>query len=132
MEGQVIFEDDPNSECGKHRANAFAETMVSARRYEPRPPAKDAPPSEVPTSARSTGRVVPVDARGAFSFKNLQPGTYQIDPAAPASGWYLRSIALGRNAAANVSRDGLSLKRGDHVTGLAATFAEGAAKFKGH
>jgi len=132
IEGQVTFEDDPNSECGKHRASAFAETMVGARRYEARPPAKDAPPSDVPTSARSSGRVVAVDARGAFNVKNLQPGTYQIDPAPPASGWYVRSITLGRNAAANVSRDGLGLKRGDHVTGLAVTFAEGAAKFKGH
>jgi protocatechuate 3,4-dioxygenase beta subunit len=133
MEGQVTFEDDPNSECGKHRANAFAETMISARRYEPRPPARDAPPSDVPTSARSGGRVLPVDARGFFSFKNLQPGTYQIDPAPPpASGWYLRSITLGRNSLANVSRDGLNLKRGDHVNGLVVTFAEGAAKFKGH
>ncbi len=132
FEGQVIFEDDPNSECGKHRAIAFAETVINTRRYEARPPAKDAPPADVPTTSRNMSRAVPVDGRGAFNFKNLQAGTYQIDVGAQPPGWYTRSITLARNAAANISHDGLSLKRGERVTGVAVTFAEGAGKFMGH
>jgi hypothetical protein len=131
IEGRVIFEADPNAPCGKHRANVFTETMVSSRRYEPRPQSKDTPPSDVPTVSRNTNRSSPVDARGVFNFKNLQAGTYQIEITAQPAGWYLRSVALARSAV-NISRDGLALKRGDHLTGLAVTFAEGAAKFKGH
>ncbi len=132
LDGKVTFESDPKSPCGKHRASAPVETMIIGRRYEPRTPSKDAPPSDVPSSARYSNRSAPVDASGVFSFKNVQAGTYQIEPVAPASGWYVRSVSLGRNVAANVSRDGVSLKRGDKVTGLAVTFAEGAAKLKGH
>ena len=132
LEGKVIFESDPKPSCGKHRASALVETVINGRRYEPRQPSKDAPPSDVPTMARSLNHSTAVDASGVFNFKNLQAGTYQIEPQAPASGWYARSIALtSRNSAANLSRDGVVLKRGDHVTGLTVTFAEGAARLKG-
>jgi hypothetical protein len=72
-----------------------------------------------------------VDARGVFTIKNMPPGTYQIEPNAPAPGWYVRSVALDRNASVNIPRDGLVLKSGDHLTGLTVTFAEGAAQLKG-
>jgi hypothetical protein len=132
LEGKVTFESNPQASCGKHRATALVETTINGRRFEPRQPAKDAPPSDVPALARNSNRSSAVDASGVFSLKNLQAGTYQIEPAAPASGWYVRSITLARNVAANISRDGFLLKRGDHVSGLTVAFAEGAAKLKGH
>lgn len=131
LEGRVTFESDPKAPCGKHRASALVETMINGRRYEPRSPSKDAPLSDVPTLSRNSNRSTSVDAAGVFSFKNLQTGTYQIEPMAPAPGWYVRSVSLSRNPAANISRDGLLLRRGDRVTGLTVAFAEGAAKLKG-
>ena len=132
LEGRVAFESDPKTSCGKQRANALVETAMSARRYEPRGESKNALPSDVPTSAQIFFRWAFVGANGAFSFKGLAPGTYLIDSTAPASGWYLRSVTLGRTAAPTMVRDGVPLKRGDHFTALNVTFAEGAAKLKGH
>jgi hypothetical protein len=132
LDGRVTFENDPKAACGKHRASALVETMIFGRRYEPRSQSKANLAAEVPATARNTSRSAMVDGRGVFSIKNLQPGTYQIDPTAPASGWFVRSVQLDRNAAANVSRDGVSVKNGDHINGLTVTFAEGAAKLKGH
>lgn len=132
LDGRVTFENDPKAACGKDRASALVETMLIARRYEPRSPSKEAPPSDVPFTARNTSRSAIVDGRGIFSIKNMPPGTYQIEPNAPASGWYVRSVALERNPSVNIPRDGVSVKRGDHVTGLTVMFAEGAAKLKGH
>jgi hypothetical protein len=132
LDGRVTFEPDPKAACGKHRASALFETMIFGRRYEPRSQSKVNPPADVPATTRNTSRSAIVDGRGVFSIKNLPPGTYQIEPTAPASGWFVRSVQFDRNAAANVSRDGVSLKSGDHISGLTVTFAEGAAKIKGH
>jgi len=131
LDGRATFVNDPKAACGKHRADVLVETIINGRRYEPRQQSKEAPPAEVPFTTRNTSRSAIVDARGVFSITNLPPGTYQIEPTPPASGWYVRSVALDRNAAVNISRDGLSLKRCDHLTGLTVTFAEGAAKLKG-
>jgi hypothetical protein len=131
IEGRVVFESDPKAVCAKRRASAMAETIINGRRYEPRSAPKDAT-ADVPLIARTSGRAATVDARGVFSMKNLPPGTYQIDPAAPASGWYVRSVALDRNPAVNIARDGMFLKRGDRVNGLTVTFTEGAGQFLGH
>jgi hypothetical protein len=109
----------------------LVETFINGRRYEPRQ-SKETPPSDVPTTVRNSFRSVIVDGRGVFSLKNLQPGTYQIEPIPPASGWYVRTVALDRNPAVNIPRDGISLKRGDHIAGLTVTITEGAAQLSGH
>jgi hypothetical protein len=132
LDGRVIFENDPKNACGKHRDSALVETIVNGRRFEPRTPTKEALPADVRFASRNTTRWATVDARGIFSIKNVPPGTYQIEPNAPASGWYVRSVALDKNVAANIPRDGLPLRNGDHATGLTVTFAEGAAKVTGH
>lgn len=49
-----------------------------------------------------------------------------------SAGWYIKSIGPERPASTvNPPRDFLALKRGDHVTGLLITFAEGAANLNG-
>jgi hypothetical protein len=128
----VTFESDPKPSCGKHRASALVETMINSRRFEPRSPSEETAPSDVHTTVRNALRSAIVDSRGIFSIKNMPPGTYQIEPSAPASGWYVRSVALDRNPAVNIPRDGVALKRGDHVAGLTITFAEGAGQLQGH
>jgi hypothetical protein len=132
LDGRVTFENDPKAACGKRRASTLVETVINSRRFEPRSPSKENPPADIPSNYRNQFGSAIVDARGAFSIKNLQPGTYQLEPTAPAAGWFVRSVQFDRNAAVNVARDGVNIKRGDHVTGLTVTFAEGAAKLKGH
>jgi hypothetical protein len=132
LDGRVTFENDPKATCGKHRANAFVETIINGRRFEPRSQPRENPPTDVPTASRFTSRSSLVDSKGAFSIKNMPAGNYQIEPAAPASGWFVRSVQFDRNVAVNVARDGVLLKRGDRLTGLTVTFTEGAAKIKGH
>jgi hypothetical protein len=131
LEGHVAFETDAKAACGKHRASVLAETIINTRRFEPRSTSKEAP-AEVLSNARTTSRSTFVDGRGVFNLKNIPPGNYQIDPAAPASGWYVRSVALERNPAVNIARDGMILKRGERINGLMVTFTEGAGQFVGH
>lgn len=132
LEGRVAFESDPKAACGKNRANAPVETVITSRRYEPRSPSKETPPADVISNFRNQSSSAIVDAGGTFNLKGLQPGTYQLEPTVLNSGWFMRSVKFDRNATVNVARDGVNIKRGDHVTGLTVTFAEGAAKLKGH
>src|SRR5205807_2283224 len=113
------------------------QTMVYARRIEAERKAASAQPkeaqaSEVPLVFRNSARIGIVDAKGSFSIKNLQPGNYRIDPREPASGWYVKSITIGPAAKLiNVTRDGLTLKTGEHASGLTITVAEGASQLVG-
>src|SRR5207237_10513299 len=122
---------------------AAQETLVFVRRYETEKKTDaGAKPSAAPevsiTSTNYIGDSV-ADAKGSFTLRNLPPGTYRIDPRAPASGWYLRSISSGaaqiaaaaRNSNLIVAREGLTLKTGERVSGLTVTFTEGAASLRG-
>jgi hypothetical protein len=132
LEGRVSFEPDPKAPCGKPRAETIAETMISSRRFEPQTRTKEASASDVPLVYRITARSAALDSKGAFTMKNMHPGNYQIDTSAITGGWYLRSVALERTGAApNLARDGISLKRGEHVTGLVITLTEGGANLTG-
>jgi hypothetical protein len=141
IDGRLVFDNDPKVECAKRRDTAAQETVVYARRYDPEnktgTDAKtDAPRTSLYPVTYATFGVA--DAKGSFTLRNLPPGSYQIDPHAPASGWYVRSIAIGaaqtppaRAASLLVARDGLTLKSGERVSGLTVTIAEGAASFRG-
>src|SRR5207253_2757199 len=132
IEGRVVFENDPKAACGKRRASTMLETLVYARRYESARTAKDAATGDVPYVFRNSLRQAIPDAKGIFTVKNLQPGTYRIDPREPASGWYVKSITIGPAAKLiNVTRDGLTLKTGEHASGLTITVAEGASQLVG-
>jgi hypothetical protein len=76
--------------------------------------------------------------KASFTLKNLPPGSYRIDPRPPASGWYVRSIAIretetvaARAASSVVARDGIVLKSGERVSGLIVTITEVAASIRG-
>jgi hypothetical protein len=139
--GRLVFENDPKAGCAKRRETAAQETLVFARRYEPEKKAEadTKPPAAPEVSITSTNYVSDgvADAKGSFTLRNLPPGTYRIDPRAPASGWYLRSISSGavqttaaRNAITPVAGDNLTLKTGERVSGLTVTFTEGAASLR--
>ena len=142
IEGRLVFESDPKAACGKRRETAAQETIVFGRRYEPEKKAKVAtkttPVADVSLLATNHVSTGVGDAKGSFTLRNLPPGSYRIDPRAPASGWYIRSIAIGatppvaaRVAGHLVARDGVILKSGERLSGLTVTFTEGAASIRG-
>jgi hypothetical protein len=142
IEGRLVFENDPKAGCGKRRETAVQETIVFGRRYEPEKKtnvaAKTTPLPEVSLSAINYVSGGVAQAKGSFTLRNLPSGSYRIDPRPPASGWYVKSIAIGAAPAATaraasliVARDGLTLKSGERVSGLTVTIAEGAASFRG-
>ncbi len=142
IEGRLVFESDPKAGCGKRRETAAQETIVFGRRYEPEKKAnvaaKTAPLADVSLLAINHVSTGIADAKGSFTLRNLPLGSYRIDPRAPASGWYIRSIAIGatqpvaaRAARDVVARDGVILKSGERLSGLTVTFTEGAASIRG-
>ena len=140
IEGRLVFENDPKAGCGKRRETAAQETIVFGRRYEPEKKANVAAKTAPDVSLSATNHVSTgvADAKGSFTLRNLPPGSYRIDPRAPASGWYVRSIAIGatqtvatRAASHVIARDGIILKSGERVSGLTVTITEGAASIRG-
>jgi hypothetical protein len=133
ISGRVIFEPDAKAACGKRRDFVTSETSVYARRYqtEGAAPAKDSVTTDVPFVVRNSARQATLDAKGLFTLGNVYPGNYRIDPREPAPGWYVRSITLETAKTANVVRDGMIVKSGERVSGLAVTMTEGAAKLSG-
>jgi hypothetical protein len=143
IEGRLVFERDPKADCAERREAATQETIVFGRRYEPEKKidsaTKAGPLPDVSLSSINYVAQGVADAKGTFTLRNLPSGTYLIDPRAPASGWYLRSITSGaaQTAAARnsnpppVAREGLTLKTGERVSGLTVTFTEGAASVRG-
>ncbi|HXI61643.1 MAG TPA: carboxypeptidase-like regulatory domain-containing protein [Pyrinomonadaceae bacterium] len=138
--GRLVFEPDPKAGCAMRRETAVQETLVYARRYEPgKKPAADpkAAAPEVPLSAAAYTAQGVGDAKGSFTLRNLPPGSYQIDPRPPASGWYVRSIAIGatqsaaRAASIATARDGVAVRSGERVAGLMVTITEGASRLRG-
>lgn len=142
IEGRLVFENDPKPGCGKRRETAAQETIVFGRRYEPEKKAnvaaKTDPLADVSLSVTNYVSTGLGDAKGSFTLKNLPPGSYRIDPHPPASGWYVRSIAMratqtvaARAASLVVARDGITVKSGERVSGLNVTITEGAASIRG-
>lgn len=140
IEGRFVFENDPKAACAQRKETAAPETIVRAWRSAPEktePNNRTGSPEvlSLPANAPTLGTG---DAKGSFLLKNLQPGTYRIDSQPPASGWYLKSIAVGttravaaKTSSLNTARDGISLKSGERVTGLLITIAEGASRLRG-
>ena len=84
------------------------------RRYEPEKKAgvaaKTAPLADVSLSATNYVSTGVGDAKASFTLKNLPPGSYRIDPRPPASGWYVRSIAIREQKRSPRELQALSLR----------------------
>ena len=141
--GRLVFENDPKTGCAKRRATAAQETIVFARRFEPSTKSAATTSSKTPQPPVAPllfenylAESVP-DVSGNFYLRNLEAGSYRIDPRVPAPGWYLRSIAVGprqtttRSSTSNVARDGIMVKSGEQLSGLTVTITEGAASVRG-
>ena len=139
IEGRLVFENDPKAACAQRKETAAPETIVKAWRATPeKTDANNKTESLTASLSFANNQTVSAgDIKGSFTLKNLQPGNYRIDSQPPASGWYLKSVAIGtrtgavRTAGPNVVRDGISVKNGEHVTGLTVTITEGASRLSG-
>jgi hypothetical protein len=143
ISARLVPESNPPADCVKRRATALQETVISARRLKPETKpatgktAKSEPVAEIPLAAANQGADGVPDAKGEFTLRNLQPGSYRIDSQLPSAGWYLRSITMGPQIKAsripepNIFRDGINLKSGERVLGLTVTITEGAAALRG-
>jgi len=142
--GRLVLESTPKMDCVKRRTSAAVETVLGARRLsqDAKPPARpaakgQAATTEVPLSFVNQNVDSVADAKGDFIFRSLHAGVYRIEAQLPGPGWYLRSIAIGtppqppKPSDPNIPRDGLSLKSGEKVSGLAVTITEGAASLRG-
>lgn len=139
IEGRLVFENDPKAGCAQRKDTAAPETIVKAwlSTQEKTDATNKSESSVASPSLFNVQAVGAGDIKGSFVLRNLQSGNYRIDSQPPASGWYLKSVAIGartgavRTAAPNVARDGISVKTGERVTGLVVTITEGAARLRG-
>jgi hypothetical protein len=136
ISGRLTFKNDPAAACGKRKETAVPETLVFARTVEPsrKSQGKD---DQSPTSAWPAfgGGSAPADAKGSFTVRSLVPGAYRIDPRLPASGWYVQSIAFApataTKANGTATKDAISVRVGEHLSGVMVTIVEGGAGLRG-
>ena len=129
ISGKISLEPTKVPECQGKRPPAMAETLVRFRR-----PEKEIEQVEAQALRSFAGSASP-DVNGAFVLRNLQMGSYQLEPRFYARYWYLQSITMssagpkpGRiDAAANWTM----LKSGEQLSNLNITLAEGAATVHG-
>jgi hypothetical protein len=135
IRGRVVLEPSTANECKNKRQPLFPETVVVARR------SSKVTPQEQASVANFFGQGSP-DKSGEFTLRNLAPGQFSLRARFFAKYWYLRSIVReapgaepARGAAArariDAARNGISLKFGERVSGVALTLAAGAASLRG-
>ncbi|HEU4434358.1 MAG TPA: carboxypeptidase-like regulatory domain-containing protein [Pyrinomonadaceae bacterium] len=132
--GRIALEPSKAPECQGKRKPLFAETLVDLVRHE-----KDAEAS--PPFMRMMANAMSADPKGVFSFRNLAPGRYRLNPNFHARFWYLQSITVVAPATAAASKTAAPkidpaaswtvLKPGEKLSDVTITLAEGAASIRG-
>lgn len=71
---------------------------------------------------------------GGFVLNRLAPGTFTLAVSSAEARWYVKSITMPATprGVINVGRDGIALKSGENVTGVAITLTEGAGSVMGN
>ncbi|HEU0184443.1 MAG TPA: carboxypeptidase-like regulatory domain-containing protein [Blastocatellia bacterium] len=133
--GKFALEATPGV-CESKRKWSLEETLLAIR-----PGAK--PVEAAP--ARSRTIVNGLTEKGEFTFFYLAADRYFLEPRLPNENWYVKAItapastsvsantkAAARGAlVADISRNGITLKAGEKITGVVATITEGAAGLSG-
>jgi len=133
--GRIALEPSKAPECQGKRKPLFAETLVDLVRHE-----KDA--EAAPPFMRMMASGMSADPKGVFSFRNLVPGRYRLNPNFHARFWYLQSITVGAPATAAAASKTTApkidpaaswnvLKPGEKISDVTITLAEGAASIRG-
>lgn len=137
--GRLVFENDSKASCGKKKESAAPETIVYARMVVPakKTESKADQPQILPGPGPYS-TVAVADAKGSFTARSLAPGDYLIDPRLPATGWYISAVTRGpvqtRTTSVNrltTTREDITLRIGEHLTGVTVTIAEGGAMLRG-
>ena len=123
--------------CESKRKWSLEETLLAIR-----PGAK----SEEATPARNRTVVNGLTEKGEFTVYYIAADRYFLEPRLPNENWYVKaitapastSVSANTKAAAargvlsaDISRNGITLKAGEKITGVVATIAEGAAGLSG-
>jgi Carboxypeptidase regulatory-like domain len=126
IEGTVTVESVSSAEkCVKPRESYLEEIVVRAKREDA------GAKTDLPYSFYSAMNYIGLNDKGGFAIRNLRPGRHRIDMELPGEDWFLKTMTRTGATPANDPRNGITLKSGDHVTGLAITLATGAAGLKG-
>jgi len=132
IDSRATFETDQKLNCGRRRDTALRETLITLRRgrlEDKTGAAKDKPVAVSDTLFPSASESIPND-KGEVHFRSLPPGNYRFEVRLPAAGWYLKDLTLGRPEP-NIARNGISIKQGEKISGVAITIAEGGASLRG-
>ena len=126
--------------CSRFPEPVMEETMISL--YPTGRPRQDAGAkcqasssllNRILAAGAGIGKATP-DARGEVSIKPLESGHYQIEVEPPNDNYYVRSITApqpGTTRPADLGRNGIEIKDGARVNGIAITLAPGAASLSG-
>jgi hypothetical protein len=132
MSGTVVLEDSKAPECQGKRRPVFGETVISPWHNE-KMAAKDQP-----AFVWGLGGPTYPDQSGRFTLRNLAAGQYRFNTWPMAKYWYLKSIAwpassktTQANQPLDAARNWTTVRAGDRLSGLAVTFAAGAASLRG-
>ncbi len=134
--GKVAIEAAPNV-CGSKRRGLLEETLIVVRRDERQ--------SASQNLIAAFGYTVAPNKKGDFTIHNLPAGRYFVEPQLFHDDWYMKAVSMaaapvagrrtpaGSAPAANleVARNGLAVKSGERLAGLAIQLAEGAAGLSG-
>jgi hypothetical protein len=132
IDAHVSLEADQKLNCGRRRDTALRETLVTLRRVRPeeKPAAKKEKPVGLLDAPLSSAYDMAPNLKGDIRFVGLYSGSYRFEVRLPAAGWYLKDLSLPKPES-NVARNGLTLKQGENVSGVAIKIAEGAASLRG-
>jgi hypothetical protein len=135
IDGKFVLEATPGV-CESKRKWSLEEALLAVR-----PVAK---PGET-TPAWSKTVVNGLTEKGEFAVYHIAADRYFLEPRLPNENWYVKAITApaSTSASANtsgaargalsadISRNGVTLKAGEKITGVVATIADGAAGLSG-
>ncbi|MCM3903160.1 MAG: carboxypeptidase-like regulatory domain-containing protein [Pyrinomonadaceae bacterium] len=133
--GRVVLAESKAPECKSKRRPLFAETVIT-------PWHNDKERKNQPLFLWAMGGPSTPNKDGVFTLRNLASGQYRLHARFFARYWYLRSITLPPSIRTqdkappadrlqDASKNWITVKLGDRVSGLVLTIAEGAASLHG-
>jgi hypothetical protein len=134
LDAHVNLEADEKLNCGRRRATALRETIITLRHAPPERKSanqkdKAADTREEPLSAPYSYEVVP-NEKGDVRFAAVLAATYRFEVRVPAAGWYLRSLSFAKPEP-NIARNPFSIKLGEKISGITVAITEGGASLRG-
>jgi hypothetical protein len=132
VSGRVVIEA-PKAECKTADQFKVEEALIELKRDDKTPSVF--PSGLFPTEAGVSLGIATPDKGGGFTAKNLEAGRYRINTDLPDETWYIRAITQVATPKPprplDISRDGVTLKQGERLSGIEMVIAQGAASLSG-